>query len=152
MLNAYIRNNGLTQTLIKKNNRNHINQISWDADYNGDIANILVNTNENGKKDHYAFSLNNSDLEKLLNVSSVDAPLDSRLREDFYKLDFEDYDENGDKNDEELLKPLVVYQNLRHKTRKQRKNNHKPYRSKTKSKSKSNKSSRSKTPKSFTLF
>ena len=35
MLNTYIKNRGITQTLINNNNQKQFNQINWDADYAG---------------------------------------------------------------------------------------------------------------------
>ena len=83
MLNTYIKNRGTTKTIVHDNNNNHVNLINWDADYDGDIANISVNTNTDGKRNHFKFSLDNHDLANLLNIQSVDKPLDKRLKMDF---------------------------------------------------------------------
>ena len=83
MLNTYIKNQGITKTIIHDNNRNHVNQINWDADYDGNIANISVNTNTNGKRNHFDVSLDNQDLANILNIQSVDMPIDKRLKMDF---------------------------------------------------------------------
>ena len=82
MLNTYIKNQGITKTIIHDNNRNHVNQINWDADYDGNIANISVNTNTNGKRNHFDVSLDNQDLANILNIQSVDMPIDKRLKMD----------------------------------------------------------------------
>jgi len=85
MLNTYIQNSGLTQTIIHNNNnkRNEFNEIKWDAEYDGKQANISLDSNSNGKKKHYNFSLDNQDLANLLNVPSVNMPIDKRLHMDF---------------------------------------------------------------------
>jgi hypothetical protein len=83
MLNTYIKNKGITQTILHNNNRNHINQINWEADYDGDMANIYVDTNKDGKRKHFDISLNNEDLANLLNIESVDMPIEQRLQYDF---------------------------------------------------------------------
>jgi len=83
MLNTYIKNRGITKTILHNNNENQVNQINWDADYDGNIANISVNTNTNGKHNHYNITLDNEDLANILNVESVDMPLHKRLKNDF---------------------------------------------------------------------
>ena len=62
MLNTYIKNQGITKTIIHDNNHNHINQVKWDADYDGDIANLSIDTNTDGKRKHFDFSLDNLEL------------------------------------------------------------------------------------------
>jgi len=83
MVNTYIKNQGITKTIIHDNNHNHINQIKWDADYDGDIANLSVDTNTDGKRKHFDFSLDNQDLANILNIQSVNMPIDKRLKMDF---------------------------------------------------------------------
>ena len=83
MLNTYIKNQGITKTIIHDNNHNHVNQVKWDADYDGDIANLSVDTNTDGKRKHFDFSLDNQDLANILNIQSVNMPIDKRLKMDF---------------------------------------------------------------------
>ena len=83
MLNTYIKNRGTTKTIIHDNNHNHINQINWDADYDGDIANISIQTEANGKSNNYNIKLDNNDLANILNIESVNMPIDKRLKMDF---------------------------------------------------------------------
>jgi hypothetical protein len=71
------------KTIIHDNNDNHVNVINWDADYDGDIANISVNSNIDGKRKHYGLSLDNQDLANLLTIPSVNTPIDKRLKMDF---------------------------------------------------------------------
>ena len=85
MLNTYIKNRGSTKTIIHNNNHNAINQLEWDADYHGNVANILVDLVNNGKVGHYDVKLDNDDLAKILNVNSVKTPIHKRLKNDFKK-------------------------------------------------------------------
>jgi hypothetical protein len=91
MLNTYIKNSGIMKTIVHNNNDNHVNLINWDADYDGDVANIYINSNTDGKLKHYGVSLDNQDLANLLSIPSVDLPIDRRLKMDFqepyYKTD-----------------------------------------------------------------
>jgi hypothetical protein len=83
MLNTYIKNRGITQTLIHNNSHNHVNQIAWDADYDGDVANITLDTDTDGKHKHYDIKLDNEDLANILNIQGVNIPIHKRLQMDF---------------------------------------------------------------------
>ena len=85
MLNTYIKNKGYTKTIIHDNNKNRVNELDWDADYDGDNANILLTSTTNGKKKKFGIQLDNNDLANLLNVRSINMPLHRRLQEDFIK-------------------------------------------------------------------
>lgn len=80
-----IKNQGAMQTIINNNNQNEVHQMNWDANYNGKLANISLNLLNNNKLRHYHATLNNNDLEELLNIPSVKLPLDKRLVRDFQK-------------------------------------------------------------------
>jgi len=79
--NIYIKNIGKTKTLIHNSdtNKNKMNEIAWNADYDGENANIYLNTNTNGKKHKYDVKLDNEDLANILNIPSVNMPIDKRL-------------------------------------------------------------------------
>jgi hypothetical protein len=89
MLNTYIINRGYTKTIIHNSNGVHkkgfnaVNELNWDADYDGDVANINLTSNTNGHKKHFDITLDNNDLENILNVPSVDMPIHQRLQMDF---------------------------------------------------------------------
>jgi len=83
MLNTYIKNRGLTQTILHDNNGNQFNETNWDADYDGNIANLSFTSNTDGNKQHFDVKLNNDDLASILNVPSVGMPIDKRLQMDF---------------------------------------------------------------------
>jgi hypothetical protein len=85
MLDTYIKNRGTTKTIIHNNNRNQVEKIDWDADYDGKEANIKIDLNENGHNKHIHFSLDNNDLASILNIPTIDFPLEKRLKRDFYK-------------------------------------------------------------------
>ena len=102
MLDTYIKNRGTTKTLMYDNNQNTINEINWDADYDGNTANISLDLQNNGKHQHYDIMLDNEDLANILNVPSIQSPLETRLRNDFikptvrynpniYKIEFENF-------------------------------------------------------------
>ena len=59
------------------------NELIWNADYDGKLANLSVDINKNGRKKHLDMKLTNKDLSKLLSIPSVDRSLDKRLMNDF---------------------------------------------------------------------
>lgn len=83
MLDPYVINKGITKTIISDNNHNYVNQINWDADYDGEMANISIDTNTNGKSNHLEIKLDNEDLANILNIQSINTPIDKRLQYDF---------------------------------------------------------------------
>ena len=83
MLNTYIKNRGITQTLVNNNNQKQFNQINWDADYDGQTANISFTSDTDGNKNHFDIKLDNEDLANILNVPSVSMPIHKRLQMDF---------------------------------------------------------------------
>jgi hypothetical protein len=52
-------------------------------DYDGNKANIDVKMKNNGKRKHINVELSNNDLEELFHIPSVQAPLHTRLHNDF---------------------------------------------------------------------
>jgi hypothetical protein len=88
MLNTYIKNRGTTQTLINNNSQKLFNTINWDADYDGQQANISINTDTDGNKNHYEVKLYNEDLANLLNIPSISMPIHKRLLRDFDEESF----------------------------------------------------------------
>jgi hypothetical protein len=88
MLNTFIKNRGATKTIIHNNNKNKVNEIKWDADYDGDVANISLDLTNNGNVNHLNLKLDNDDLANILNISSVKTPIHRRLAKDFKKVHF----------------------------------------------------------------
>jgi hypothetical protein len=95
-MTTYIENRGITQTLIRDNNNENISEIKWNADYDGNLANIKLNINDNGKSDKYNIQLNNDDLANLLNIPSVERPIHQRLEDDFLLNDVQFENEEQD--------------------------------------------------------
>jgi hypothetical protein len=85
MLGTYIKNRGMTKTIIHSNNKNKTNEIKWDADYDGNVANVSINSNNDGIHDKFHFTLNNEDLANIMNIDTVNMPLEQRLKRDFKK-------------------------------------------------------------------
>jgi hypothetical protein len=88
MLNTYIKNKGISKTIVGNNYDKHVEELKWDAKYDGNEANILLKTNSNGKKHKYNITLDNADLANMLNVNSVNVPIHKRLEKDFVNPSF----------------------------------------------------------------
>jgi hypothetical protein len=80
---AYIENYGFTKTLIQDNSGKIQNEIEWKGNYDGSVANINVNINDNGNEKIVNMQLNNEELMKLLGIQPVKIPLEKRLMNDF---------------------------------------------------------------------
>jgi len=81
MLNTFIQDKGFSKSIAN----NNTNEIKWNTDYNGKLANISLKLNNNGNRKKYNFSLNNNDLANLLNINTVNLPLEKRIQKDFNK-------------------------------------------------------------------
>lgn len=84
---------GSAKAYIQRGMQRDVNEMSWDVDYNGDNADIDLDIDRNGETMHYKAVLSNEDLANLLNIPSVNEPLENRLQNDFlvdrrvYKLE-----------------------------------------------------------------
>ena len=85
MLDTYIKNRGMTKTIVHKNNHNTINETNWDADYDGSVANVSLDLSKNGRNKHLDFKFTNDDLANMLSIPSVSQPIHKRLKMDFKK-------------------------------------------------------------------
>lgn len=79
MSETYIKNRGVTETIIHDNHRDRVSQIKWEAEYDGDSANIRLDLNDGGPTEHYNVQLTNEDLANMLNIPSDKASLEDQL-------------------------------------------------------------------------
>ena len=82
-MTSYVQNYGFTKTLIQDNKHNINNEIKWQGDYDGKIANIDVDINTNGNREFVSMKLNNDDIRQLFGIQPVQVPLEKRLMNDF---------------------------------------------------------------------
>jgi len=82
-MSTYIKNYGITKTFIKDNEHKIDNEVKWIGDYDGDIANIQINVDNNGSKEFVSMQLNNDDFMQLLGIQPVQMSLENRLFQDF---------------------------------------------------------------------
>lgn len=80
---SYIQNYGFTKTLIQDNQDNLHNEIQWQSDYDGRIANIDVDINNNGNREFVSMQLNNNELRQIFGIQPVEVTLEKRLMNDF---------------------------------------------------------------------
>ena len=81
-----VSSKGLTRTIVQHNDERNVNEMNWDAKYDGAVANVSLNVNDNGKKSHNNFQLTNKNLADIFTVPSVNASLEERLLNDFQLL------------------------------------------------------------------
>jgi len=82
-MSSYIQNYGFTKTIIQDNNNNINNEIQWKGDYDGKIANIDVDINDNGNRELISIHLDNNDIRHIFGIQPVQMPLEKRLMNDF---------------------------------------------------------------------
>ena len=76
-------NIGSTNTTIRNNDDVKNSSIKWSGNYDGKLANIHVDVNDNGRKENMDIKLTNDDLTQLLGYPSIEKQLDIRLFDDF---------------------------------------------------------------------
>ena len=80
----FINNKGVVQTRIQHNGQpEQVNEMKWNANYDGKKAIVKLDTINKGKKKNYRINLNNKELAKLLSIPPVNMPLEDRLTNDF---------------------------------------------------------------------
>lgn len=82
-MSTIFKNYGFTQTLLQDKNNKINNVVQWKGDYDGKVANIDIDINDNGRNEFVSMKLDNNDLKNLLNIQSVDDTLENRLVKDF---------------------------------------------------------------------
>ena len=81
---SYIQNYGFTKTLFKDNDNNEFNNIvKWKGDYDGKLANLDVDINDNGNREFVSMKLNNDDIRNMFGIQPVEVSLEKRLTKDF---------------------------------------------------------------------
>lgn len=80
---SHIQNYGFTKTLFQDNDNKIHNLVKWKGDYDGKLANIDVDINDNGNREFVSIQLDNNDIRQLLGIQPVEVPLEKRLAEDF---------------------------------------------------------------------
>ncbi len=85
MEKQFIKSYGVSNNFIKRSDNDdlYINKLKWVGKYDGKKADIDLDINNNGQKQHYDIELDNDEIQNLLNIHSVNKPLDNRLLEDF---------------------------------------------------------------------
>ena len=82
----FIKSYGVSNNFVKKSNDKDeifINKVKWIGKYDGKKDDIDLDINNNGEKKHYDIELNNEQIKDLLNMHSVNKPLENRLLEDY---------------------------------------------------------------------
>lgn len=82
-MTTYVKNDGILQVYTKKNNKKNMNELRWNGKYDGNIASLNMDINDNGKRKSIHMNLDNDDLLDILNRDVVNVPLDQRLTQDF---------------------------------------------------------------------
>ena len=68
MKSNFAISSGSAQSVTINNGKAKTNGLKWDANYNGEVANVDLNLNENGREQHYKVEMTNEELEKIANM------------------------------------------------------------------------------------
>jgi len=125
-MTTYMQNYGFTKSVINNNNNKSENEIKWIGEYDGKIATIDVDINNNGNKETINMKLDNHDIMDLLGVPPIEMSLENRLKNDF------GLEPNSDLNLQPVLlkesADVPITNGLKSKTRKSINKNKKPIR------------------------
>ena len=87
MNNTMVLNSGSTQSVLINNGKAKTSGVKWNANYNGDIANVDLKLNDNGREKQFKVEMTNDELENLADMlvmpRPVSKPIHNRLLEDF---------------------------------------------------------------------
>lgn len=82
-MTTYVKNYGMIQNYVKSNDKTITTGAKWIGDYDGTVANVDIDVNNNGYTEHAHLQLDNDDLLHILNMEAIDRPIDQRLQNDF---------------------------------------------------------------------
>lgn len=82
-MSSYIQNYGFAKTIILNDKQDIHNEIKWQGDYDGNMANINIGMNNNGNSEFVSMKLDNTDLRQLFGIQPVEMSLDKRIMNDF---------------------------------------------------------------------
>jgi hypothetical protein len=85
MNNVEIQNRGMSQTISSINGKQHVDQIKWDAGFDGENADVSFDLMKDGKTRHFNVQLDKDALAKMLNIKTVNKPIEKRLLSTFGK-------------------------------------------------------------------
>ena len=83
MNNVEIQNRGMSQTISSINGKEHVDQIKWDAGFDGENADVSFDLMKDGKTGHFNVQLDKDALAKMLNIKTVNKPIERRLLSTF---------------------------------------------------------------------
>ena len=82
-MSSYSQNYGFAKTIILNDKQDIHNEIKWQGDYDGNMANINIGMNNNGNSEFVSMKLDNNDLRQLFGIQPVEMSLDKRIMNDF---------------------------------------------------------------------
>jgi hypothetical protein len=78
-----IQNMGMSRTISSVNGKQHVDQIKWDAEFDGNNADVSFDLMKDGKSGHFNVQLDKDALAKMLNIKTVNKPIERRLLSTF---------------------------------------------------------------------
>jgi len=85
MTNVDIQTKGMNQTISFVNGKQNVDQIKWDAGFDGKNADVSLDLMKDGKTEHFNVEVDKDALAQMLNVKTVNKPIEKRLLSTFGK-------------------------------------------------------------------
>ena len=82
-MNSYINQRGIAETIIVDEKGRNNNFTKWNAAYNGEKANIMIDNKNNDVSSKIYMELDNNDIAELLSIPHINQPLEQRLKQDW---------------------------------------------------------------------
>jgi len=70
----YFKSNGYIKSFAQHNQQKKNQEVDWDAHYDGDLANIKIDINDNGEKKYFDFDLDKKDIEEAMHLPIMRSP------------------------------------------------------------------------------
>ena len=83
MHDTYLKSTGHANIYTQNNDERNVLKTDWNVDYDGDVEDLDLVVSENGNVEHMHRVFDKHDLAAMLQLNSVNKPLDERLRNDF---------------------------------------------------------------------
>lgn len=110
MSKSFVKSIGNAKSIVINNGKSKMSGIKWNADYNGNVANIDLKLNNNGVQKQYKLAMDNNDLQNIF-VPGVDKPLHNRIIEDNNNFNNLNNLNNNNNNNNNTYPYLIEFDN-----------------------------------------
>ena len=82
----FVKNTGYTKTILMNNKKAKIQELNWDAEYDGGLTKVHLEINDDDKKTKKIdIQLTQKDVDDILSVHPVKQDIQQRLKDDYQR-------------------------------------------------------------------